>query len=825
MSPGNIQMRFQAVRILLDLFKNPKERGSRRMFMPHLTLLCLVVISGALLHSPHTFADEDQLVLEEIVVTATRRAETDIQTTPVAVSTVSADEFENLFAQDIGEIALHVPNFSAATVTGFNAASFAMRGAAETDIIVYFDPKVGVILDDFVVPHVQTQLLEPFDIESVEVLRGPQGTLFGKNTTAGAIVVRTKRPDLEKQSFDASIQYGNYDDFKATVGVNMPLNDMFALRLAAMHQSSDGYYRNGKVDNPIDFFGAGIGDAGLADGSEVRGRGESLGGKDVLSGRAKLLFEPNDRLSMLGQIEIIKDRSDPVPVVNTTPAGAGQLATLFGFPGVSGGDPIDQAGLHNSIITNLGETQEVDVFGTYLNVEYALEKATWHTVIGMREQESRLPNEYLGTAYESFFSATRDDDRDTFQFETRIASELEGNINYVAGFFYQTNDVEFCVLQQLGLVEFFGSAVPGILDNRNPLLLCNKQDSTAYAVFADVNIDVTDRFTLGIGARYTNEEKDYTAREGLPVQFIFPGGVFSEPLDGQDFGLASGFVQRDDEEWSEPTWRITGSYEFTNDVFGYLTISRGFKSGGYNDQAGSGGFANFPVQAYDPEFATSYEIGIKSTLLDERVRFNATYFNVNYEDFQRSTVVSLPGTAFQETRTFNAADVDAQGLELELMALLAEGLTIRANIGWLDTEYNEFVLDRNLDGVLEDFSGRDVVRSPELTAGLDITYDYSLGDNGYLTFNANYLFEDENTYYYNDDIGEQFDTVLEERSIVGASITWTSADEQFFVSAFGKNLTDDRYQTAAQAVGVLWTFSNYGPPRTYGIRFGVRMTE
>ena len=146
--------------------------------------------------APPMYAAEN-LVLEEIVVTATRRAETDIQSTPVAVSTVSSEEFEALFAQDIGEVALHVPNFSAATVTGFNAASFAMRGAAETDIIVYFDPKVGVILDDFVVPHVQTQLLEPFDIESIEVLRGPQGTLFGKNTTAGAIVVRTKRPDLD----------------------------------------------------------------------------------------------------------------------------------------------------------------------------------------------------------------------------------------------------------------------------------------------------------------------------------------------------------------------------------------------------------------------------------------------------------------------------------------------------------------------------------------------------------------------------------------------------------------------------------------------------
>ncbi|MEM7001262.1 MAG: TonB-dependent receptor [Pseudomonadota bacterium] len=785
-----------------------------------IALLCGASLVGLGVSAP--VVAEEELILEEVVVTATRRAETDIQTTPVAVSSVSEGEFQNLFAQDIGEIALHVPNFSAATVTGFNAASFAMRGAAETDIIVYFDPKVGVILDDFVVPHVQTQLLEPFDIESVEVLRGPQGTLFGKNTTAGAIVVRTKRPELDATTFDASIRYGNYDDTKANVALNVPLGDTAAFRFAGLYQRSDGYYENGKVDFPVDAFATGLGDAGLADGSAVAGDGSDLGGKDVFSGRAKLLWEPTERLSILGQLEMIKDRSDPVPVVNDTPLAAGQLATLFGFPGVAGGDPLDQAGIHSSSIVGLDDEQEVDVFGAYVNVEYALENATWHTVLGMREQESRLPNEYLGTPYESFFAATRDDDRETMQFETRIASELDGNFNYVAGFFYQTNDVEFCVLQQLGLLEFFGSAIPGVLDNATPLLLCNKQDATAYAVFADLTFDITDKFSLGIGARYTNEEKDYVAREGLPVGFILPGGV-GDPLDGQNYNLASAFVQRDDEEWSEPTWRVTGSYQFSNEVFGYVTVSRGFKSGGYNDQAGSGGFANFPVAAYDPEFATSYEVGVKTTLLDERVRFNATYFNVNYEDFQRSTVVSVPGTAFQETRTFNAADVDAQGLELELTALLAEGLTLRANLGWLDSEYNEFVLDRNLDGIEEDFSGRDVVRSPELTGGIDLTYERPLGDSGHLRFNVSYLYEDENTYYYNDDIGEQFDTVLEERTILGASVTWESVDEKYWVALFGKNLTDERYKTASQAVGVLWTFSNYGPPRTYGIQTGVRL--
>ncbi len=758
--------------------------------------------------------------LDEIVVTATRRAETDLQTTPVSVSAVNAAQLQGLFAQDIGEIATFVPNFSAATITGFNAASFAMRGAAETDIIVYFDPKVGVIVDDFVVPHVQTQLLEPFDIETVEVLRGPQGTLFGKNTTAGALVVRTIQPSLESQHGEVSLQYGSFNDLKARFAFNQPLSDNVAIRLAGMYQSSDGYYNNGKVDNPIDAFGAGLGDAGQTDGSPVTGDGSELGGKDIFSARAKLLWEATDRLTLTGQLEVITDRSDPVPVVNTTPAGSGQLAALLGFPGITGGDPLDQAGLHSSSIVGLDDSQEVDVFGAYLNLEYELENHTIYSILGVRNQESRLPNEYLGTAYESFFAATRDDDRETVQFEARIGSDYDGVTNYVAGVFYQTNDAEFCVLQQLGLTEFFGSAVPGVLDNANPLLLCNRQDATSFAAFVDFTFDVSDRLQLGLGVRYTDEEKDYIAREGLPISFILPNG--GEPLDGQDFSLAAFAVDTDSQTYSEPTWRATASYAFTDDVYGYFTASRGFKSGGFNDQAGSGGFANFPLQSYDPEFATSFEVGVKSSFMNDRVRLNATYFTVNYEDFQRSTVVSLPGTAFQETRTFNAADVDANGLELELEAALTENLILRANLGTLDAKYNEFLLDRNLDGQLEDFSGRDVVRAPEITGGIDLTYSRELSNGANFRYNLNFNYEDENTYYYNDDIGREFDTILEERTILGMNLTYAAPDDAYYVSVFGKNLTDDRYKTASQAVGALWTFSNFGPPRTFGIEGGLR---
>ena len=281
-------------------------------------------------------------------------------------------------------------------------------------------------------------------------------------------------------------------------------------------------------------------------------------------------------------------------------------------------------------------------------------------------------------------------------------------------------------------------------------------------------------------------------------------------------------MQSASDSWDEPTWRITGSYEVDENTFSYVTLARGFKSGGYNDQAGSGGFANFPLASYDPETATSFEFGIRKSFLDERVRLNATYFQVTYEDFQRSAVVTVPGTAFQETRTFNAAEVDANGLEIELTALITDDLTLRANVGTLGAEYDEFVLDLDLDGNLEDFSGREVVRAPDVTAGIDLTYMQDLASGANLRWNVNFNYEDENTYYYNEVIGSNFDTILEKRTILNANVTYRTADDRYYISLFGKNLTDDRYKTAAQAVGALWTFANYGPPRVWGIEGGFR---
>ena len=414
--------------------------------------------------------------LEEVMVTATRRAEaTDVQSTPVAVTAIGEQDFADLFAQDIGETQRLVPNFSAAQITGFNAAGFAIRAASQTDILVYWEPPVGVLVDDFVVPHMQTQLLEPYDIEQVEVLRGPQGTLFGKNTTAGVVNVRTKRPDFEGLGLDASVRFGNYGRTEGRAALNWPIvDDVLALRVAGIYQKSDGYYENGK-QSPNFVAGPYIGD------------GRDLGGDDALGGRLKLLWNATPDLSFLFQYEYLRDEGDTAPNVNTTDPASNQFFNLVGLPGIN---PDSDSAPDNAGVTfydtitegpnagqstglNLAGGHQIDIDGFYMNINWRIGQYDVVSVTGYREQESRLPSTYTGEVgnlnLNSIFDATRDDDRETFQQEIRVASAFDGPFNFVTGLFYQEDETEFQVLQYLGITELFGTAIPGVLDDNNPV--------------------------------------------------------------------------------------------------------------------------------------------------------------------------------------------------------------------------------------------------------------------------------------------------------------------------------------------------------------------
>ncbi len=811
-------------------------------------------VAVAVLMPATSQAQDSGTVLEEILVTATRRAGgTNIQTTPVAVTAIGEQDFTELFAHDIGGIAQLVPNFSAAQITGFNAAGFAIRGAGQTDILVYWEPPVGMLVDDFVVPHMQTQLLEPYDIEQVEVLRGPQGTLFGKNTTAGVVSVRTKRPHFDGVGFDASARVGNYGRVEGRAALNLPIvDDKLAFRIATISQNSDGYYKNGKVSSSVAGF------TGLSAGSYI-GDGRDLGGDDVVAGRAKLLWTPNDNVDILFQYELLRDNSDTPPAVNET-ANPEQLFPAFGLPGINPNlvDPLDHAGVSfrdtllsgESTGLNLAGGHQIDVDGYYLNINWRLDNFEVISVTGFRDQESRLPSTYTGevgtTVFPppggdpvfSVFDATRDDNRETFQQELRVASDFDGAFNFVTGVFYQTDETSFNVVQYLGIFELFGILGP----DDNPIVITNNQEMDSTGVFFDANIDFSDTWTIAGGARFTSEEKDFFSRPSTPF-FLYgmsPGDWPFDPNNVSQFPCdAVNICQTDSRKWDEPTYRLMVSNQFNDDLYGYLSFSHGFKSGGYSDQAGSALSVPLSVTRYEPEEADSFEVGLKLDFLDGRARLNTAVFFVEYTDMQRAAIVTNTATAAQETVVFNAGQVSASGIELEGSFVFNDNWSGRANLGYLDAEFDEFLLDLDLDGVCmpgdplcQDLSGRPVSRAPELQFGADLTYDAELGNGGRLRAQVSVYYQDKNTFYYAAPAFEvdqsaafmsQWDTEIEEYTLIDAFVTYTHGSGKWYASIYGKNLSDERYHSASQYVGGLWTFSTYAPPLTYGIEFGVTL--
>ena len=809
---------------------------------------CLALVLAAPVFAQEAQADE-QAGLGEIIVTATKR-DSNLQTTPIAISAVDQSIIQQSSANDIGDLSTFVPNFSAARITGFNAASFAMRGVGQNNIIVYYEPSVLVTVDDFVVPSVQTQLLDTFDVQQVEVLRGPQGTLFGKNAIGGAVTVKTKRPNLDKFGAEVRGTYGSFKSASINGAINLPIIEgQLALRLVGGYEYSDGYMRNGACYGPVGTFldpddgpippttAKFVGRSGCGDGRRV-------GGTDVVNMRAKLLWEPSDKFDALLQYELIRDSSETPAPVNETPVNGGTRFFLFDALGVGSqgnvnSDPINNAGVTNrsSALMRMDEGHRVNVDGIYLNMNLDLGVGTLTSITGWRSQRSRLPSTYTGQAPTaadgsvlSLFDATRDDDRKTWQQELRFASDLGGSFDFVAGAFHQQDDTDFCVNQLLGFLDLASGPLPFGAWNDTPYILCNAQKAKSTAVFAEGTFKATDRLTITVGGRYTWERKTWRGRQQAFIPTLEGGFDLSlslnNTLDASVYNFPAGVVTVQARD-NEPTYRISAAYEASDDLFLYANYSHGFKGGGFNDQIG--GFAPFGTDlaafaeaaaATRPEEADSYEIGLKSEFLDNRARFNITGFWVDYSNLQKQIVVPITvnGQPNQVTRFFNAASARVKGIEAEATIIPTRGLTLRGVLGYQDAKYRKYVTPIPSG---YDLATAPLDRAPEWQWALDGTYTAPLYGDWKITLNGNVNYTGRNLFTQS--ITDPRDnTFLRARTLLNASLTVAQTDDRYWLRLVGKNLTDKRYETASQVVGGLWTFTLYGPPRYYGVEAGIK---
>lgn len=831
--------------------------SSTKKILSSAVLLALAPASGSLY--AQASGESDRLKLEEVIVTGTKRtvAQQDLS---VAVTTVSAKQIENTFQTEVTALTELAPNVNLTPQNGFNAIAGGMRGTGFISILVTKDPSVGITVDEFAFNHVQSQFVEMFDIEQVEIFRGPQGTLFGKNTTGGAIAFTTKRPELGEFSGNIEGDYGQYtnnnSDFsKMKFSLNVPIGETLAARLAVIKDDSDGYYVNDKPPGG-EFQSLGCpfppDPAAEACNNAVRsplpdtGRGEDIGGKDVLAGKFKIRWQPNDFYLADFIYEYLDDQSNTVATANETPlstqnGGEGYLFPLIGFPGIGNGDPFStgQSYQANKVVDIPGGHQ-VDADGFYLNQTFFFDSFDLKWILGTREQEEILASTYTGEAYTALYDASRNSQRDQLQNELRFTSNFDGPFNFITGAAYYEDDVEFVVFGNLGF--FLPLTGPSAEFYRNTFEIqytAQERESTAF--YIDGTYDITDDLMLSVGFRHTQDEKDFRrlslgTAENPVSNFITVDqykGPFTNPLPESAFGNNIS----DSKKFSANTYRIVLDYNWNQNVMSYVSYATGFIAGGFSETCGS----VTSCAPYESEENQNFEVGVKADLLESKLRLNAALFHTTYENLQRDTVVAFKdaaGNDFQETRAINEGESTAVGFELEASYLPMSNLRFDLNFGWLDHEYDSYEpgynpADLGIDAPAQpiDLSDLEPPFSPEFNGGLGVTYFQDLSGGSTITYNLNVHYQDEaqtspapasqqGGTLENPVLKQKANTQIEERTLVNAFVTWESPQSSFEVSIYGKNLTDEVYRVAANPVANLWNFTRHGAPRHWGIQVG-----
>ncbi len=679
---------------------------------------CALAAAVVFALSPAQIAAQDEPGLEEIVVTAERVA-ADLQDVPVAVTALSADELLARNVSRIDDVAASVPNLVIRENTGLsNGASFFLRGIGEDDSRIGADPAVGVYIDDQYYGRALGGMLDLVDIERVEVLRGPQGTLYGRNSNGGAVKIYTRRPD-ENGGLDAEVGVGSFNRRNAKLRWSGELADGWYSQAAIASKRRDGFYDGPGVD-------------------------DSLGEEE------KLLFLAG--LRHVGEnwewnlkVDHSQDRGDPNFSVPTD--------AFFDLPG----DVIVPASFGNPAITDGNLFQETDISGVTMHVSGQLGDVDFNSITGYRNTD----NELL-TAIRFFY--TQDVEYTTYSQEFQLSGDTEA-FNWVGGLYFYREDSE---------QDTFFLFAPTSL----------AIDARSVAAYGQVGFDLTDRLSATIGGRFTDEEKD---ADGQALSF---GGTLEMLND----------VSESDSNFD---FKVGLDFELTDGAMIYGSVATGNKAFGWsNDDLGF----------VDTEEVTTYELGLRSQLADNRLRFNATAFFNDYEDLQLNGT-----TAAAAFSRFNADEVETSGIEFEVAWAPTDAIRVDAAFGFQGGEYQQLsdsVLPAFVASSISEALGRELKNLPERTARVGITSDTELEDGSSLTFSADYSYASG----YFTLLANNPESRREGTGLLGGRITWRSPDERYHFSLFGKNLTDEEY--IVSAVGP----TQYpGAPFQVGVDFGIKL--
>ena len=788
----------------------------------------LSVLAGATVASSNAFAQREVATgLEEIVVTAQKREES-IQDVPLAVTALSAEALEKTFARDLLDVTGAAPNLIIDPILGNGTAAIAIRGMQLNDVEKSFDPAVAVYMDGIYLTNTTGALLQVWDSEGVEVLRGPQGTLFGRNTIGGLVHIKRKAP-TGKLGGRLTATYGSFDRTDLNAAINFPALADGALKLkaTAMYRDGGGYF-----DNSV--------------------RGEQEGDTEYVGFIGMALWEPNDSFSLQLSYDIFRDDTETRPVTSLTQAGESFNANCVNFAPLCG-QPPQNADFHRKPSTTLHQDAFVDTDALTINAQWDLnDNHSLYAVFGVRDVEDDAVQEFDGIGSTAaafplngdFFHTQRPTESEQSSLELRWHTSLaEGAVQTVAGVFLM--DSEYSISQSTFSFAFFGIPTnPGDVVFSNPGFI---QETATQAIFAQLDWNVTERLALSLGARYIDEEKEACGVQSLEllgagrVNTAVYGSTNFDLCDANDpsytpFGtdpITGVQVPRTGRQsWTEVTPRVALSYRFDQAMV-YASYTEGFRSGGFNGRSTTA----FTLGPYEPESVESFELGARSQWLDNRLQINATAFFTDYQEKQEDVVFPDP-VAVTQTIVQNAADATINGLELELVAIPADGLTLTASYGYMDASYDAWNVADPFDSTATniinvDQSSFELRRAPDNTLSLGVLYEHTLANNNFLVFKADYLRRDDywviartnNTQPGSPGRNDAY-------GILDASISYET--ENWRLSLFGKNLTNDDYFLHALDVGAnvvatsatdstpvyvpgLWTFGTINADRTWGI--------
>lgn len=724
-------------------------------------------------------------LLEEVVVTARKREE-GAQDVPVSVSAFNSDQIDALKVRNLTNLAVGMPNVVLDEIgTSRGYANFSIRGLGINSSIPSIDPAVGMVVDGVYLGTNAGVVFDTFDLESIEVLRGPQGTLFGRNVTGGAVLLNTKKPTQEF-SANAKIAYDQAEgtgggNYYVMGGVSGGLTDTVAGRLSVYYNDDDG---------ALDITAGPL-------------AGQSHGAQEQIVIRPSLLWTPSDDLDVLVRYERQEIKADG-PSAQSHTNGSGITGKPTNWDRNSFDFAIDEPGAQDLEIDFFNVTVNYDIAGGTLTNVFGWRDSTTKTNADIDAQPIWLFHSDTSSSYEQWSNELR---------WNGLVMEDRGNLT-VGAYVFESDLVYDEDRNLLGILT--GNVRPALTQNGGGML-----DVSSLGLFASLDYDVTDNLQVTLGARYSRETKEAAVttltanvNNECRVGGIEPNISYraNEPVCIPDF--------EDKESWSFVSPKLGFMYQLGDSSRIFANWSRGFRSGGYNLRN-----TEFPIVygpgPFDTEQADSYEIGYKSEW--DGGQMTLAVFRTVTDDMQRE--VNLPSaTAGVLQLIQNTADAEITGVEVDGTVAVTDNLTLKGSLGWMSASYTDVTFDLNGDGVVnDDDKALGLPRAPKLTYNVTAIHDTDLGSHGYISTIVSYGYRDE-TFYTDNNRG-----FINDQRQLDVAIDYHLAGDQWIFSLYGRNMLDTvRHGGDTQLPAVLGlplggTFSPLSKPATYGFEITYNM--